>query len=132
MSYWHELEREYTELQQSLIDMTAEKERCRKLAVENALKTDGYKASLEMCENMKLAHEFEELLQTTSIPIAVNKLKEIKRQLAEAEELMKWFCRRVEIGEVRSVKTYAKFKEFLTRRNEIEHRFSHRDSQRPY
>jgi len=86
MSYWHELEREYTEVQKALIAMTAEKERCRQLAVEWSLKADGYRISFERCENMKLAREFEDLLQTTSIPVAVEKVKEL---IYESEQLEK-------------------------------------------
>jgi len=87
MSYYPELEKEYAELRQELADMTAEKERCRLLAVDWSLKADGYKASLEMCQNMKLAHEFEDLLQTTSIPIAVEKVRGMIEVMEAAEEL---------------------------------------------
>jgi len=62
-----------------------EKERVRQLAVEYSLLADGYKQSLEFCKNMKLAKEFEELLETTSIPVAVEKLKGLVTQLAEAQ-----------------------------------------------
>lgn len=72
---YEQVKEERNRLVNELADMTAEKERCRLLAVDWSLKADGYKASLEMCENMKLAHEFEELLQTTSIPVAVEKVK---------------------------------------------------------
>ena len=65
------------QLENDFIAMTAEKERCRKLAVDYSLMADSYKARLERCENMKLAYEFEELLGTTSIPVAVEKLKEL-------------------------------------------------------
>ena len=87
MSYYHELEKEYAELKQELADMTAEKERCRKLAVDWSLKSDGFEARLNQCENMKLAHEFEELLQTTSIPVAVEKVKGLMAVRNAAEGL---------------------------------------------
>jgi len=70
-----DLESEVNRLQVALQATVEEKERCRKLAVDWSLKADVYKASLEMCENMKLAREFEELLQTTSIPVAVEKVR---------------------------------------------------------
>ena len=71
------LKAELNRLQVALEATIAEKERCRLLAVDYALKSDEYKMRLEMCENMKLAHEFEDLLQTTSIPVAVERLKEL-------------------------------------------------------
>lgn len=41
-------------------------------------------------------------------------------RLAEAEGLLKWFCDRVEAGEVRSQSTYAKFNAFLARKPDKE------------
>ncbi len=71
------LKSEVNRLQVALDATIAEKERCRNLAVDWALKSDGFEMALRRCENMKLAHEFENLLQTTSIPVAVEKLKEL-------------------------------------------------------
>jgi spore coat polysaccharide biosynthesis protein SpsF (cytidylyltransferase family) len=82
------LDNELTRLHVALEDMEAEKERCRKLAVENALKADGYRHSLELCENMKLAHEFEDLLQTTSIPVAVEKVRGLIAINAQIDSLL--------------------------------------------
>lgn len=74
-SYLTNLESEINRLSVALDATIEEKERCRKLAVDWALKSDGYQMALERCENMKLAHEFEELLGTTSIPVAVEKVR---------------------------------------------------------
>ena len=96
MSYWHELEKECADIQAELsrlqvaLEATiAEKERCRLLAVDYALKADSYKASLELCENMKLAREFEELLQTTSIPVAVERVRRLMVLKKTVEALIK-------------------------------------------
>lgn len=72
---WVNMSAKIEQLKEDFVAMSIEKERCRKLAVDYSLMADSYKASLERCENMKLAHEFEDLLGTTSIPIAVEKLK---------------------------------------------------------
>jgi len=72
-----DLESELARLQVALEATIAEKERCRKLAVEHSVNAAGLEQKLSMCENMKLAREFEELLQTTSIPVAVERLKEL-------------------------------------------------------
>jgi hypothetical protein len=70
------------------VEMEAEKERCRLLAVDYALKSDDYKMRLEMCENMKLAREFEDLLQTTSIPVAVEKVRGLMAINAQIDSLL--------------------------------------------
>jgi len=77
------------DLKADLTIMTEEKERCRKLAVDWALKADGYRIALERCENMKLAREFEELLQTTSIPIAVEKVRSLQVENAKLRGTLK-------------------------------------------
>lgn len=73
------------ELRQELADMTAEAERYRNLAVDWSLKSDVFEMRLNQCENMKLAHEFEELLQTTSIPVAVEKVRGLFSELEQAQ-----------------------------------------------
>lgn len=69
-----------------------EKERCRKLAVEYALQSDEYKIKLERCENMKLAREFESLLQTTSIPVAVDRVKKMQAVVDAARSIKNSEC----------------------------------------
>ena len=86
-----ELEDELNRLQVTLEATIAEKERCRKLAVEHSVNAAGLEQKLSMCENMKLAHEFEELLQTTSIPVAVEKLKGLMAVAEVAMEINKYF-----------------------------------------
>ena len=80
------------QLENDFITMTAEKERCRKLAVDYALKSDSFEMRLNQCENMKLAHEFEDLLQTTSIPVAVEKVKGLMAELEEYKQAYKALC----------------------------------------
>ena len=89
LSEGSELYEKIGRLEMELADMITEKERCRNLAVDWSLKADGYKASLEMCQNMKLAHEFEDLLQTTSIPVAVEKVKGLMALKKSVEALIK-------------------------------------------
>ena len=84
------LKSEVNRLQVALDATIAEKERCRNLAVDWALKSDGFEMALRRCENMKLAHEFENLLQTTSIPVAVENVKELINIAEAAKELMNW------------------------------------------
>jgi len=92
-SYLTGLESEVNRLQVALQATVEEKERCRKLAVEYALKADGYQTALERCENMKLAREFEELLQTTSIPVAVDKVKATFAELEQYKRALELACR---------------------------------------
>lgn len=86
------LKSEVNRLQVALDATIAEKERCRELAVEYSMKADGYKASLEMCQNLKLAREFEELLQTTSIPVAVENLQNLIITLATYKRALELAC----------------------------------------
>ena len=58
------------------------------LAVDYALKADSFESALKRCENMKLAREFEDLLQTTSIPVAVEKVRELLAIKEVAKELV--------------------------------------------
>ena len=89
-TYVEQMESEINRLQVALDATIAEKERCRNLAVDWALKSDGFEMALRRCENMKLAHEFENLLQTTSIPVAVENVKELINIAEAAKELMNW------------------------------------------
>lgn len=82
------LKAELNRLQVALEATIAEKERCRNLAVDYALKSDEYKIRFERCENMKLAREFEDLLQTTSIPVAVKKVRSLLAIQDTVEELI--------------------------------------------
>ena len=70
-----DLEAENNRLQAALQATIAEKERVRQLAVDYSCQVDGLRMDLQMCENMKLAREFEDILGTTSIPVAVERLK---------------------------------------------------------
>lgn len=42
----------------------------------------------------------------------------LEAEKSELLESIKWFCKRVDSGEVRSVKTYAKFKELINKYSE--------------
>jgi hypothetical protein len=41
-------------------------------------------------------------------------ISELEEKINKMKEAMRWFCERVEKGEVRSKRTYARFKQILT------------------
>ena len=85
------LQAELARLTAALQATIAEKERVRQLAVNYSCKVDSYRMDLQMCQNMKLAREFEELLGTTDIAEAVEKVRELIAHnafLAEAREMV--------------------------------------------
>ena len=43
----------------------------------------------------------------------IEKIKELEEENRELKEAMQWFCNRADSGEVRSKRTYEKFKELL-------------------
>jgi hypothetical protein len=95
LSFYHELERECAELEAENARLSvalqatfAEKERIRQLAVDYSCEADGLRMDLEMHQNMKLAREFESLLGTTSIPVAVKKIKALIEIVEAAKSLL--------------------------------------------
>lgn len=42
-------------------------------------------------------------------------IRALNKENMELKQAMEWFCQRVEAGEVRSKKTYARFRELLDR-----------------
>lgn len=44
-----------------------------------------------------------------------NDFERLEERVRELEGCLSWFCERVEKGEVRSVRTYARFKEALSK-----------------
>lgn len=83
-----DLEAEVARLAVALQATIAEKERIRQLAVDYSCKADGLQMDLQMCQNMKLAREFENLLGTTSIPVAVKKIKALIEIVEAAKSLL--------------------------------------------
>ena len=45
----------------------------------------------------------------------IEKIKELEDENTELKEALKWFCNRVDAGEVRSKRTYERFKELLNK-----------------
>lgn len=85
------LQAELARLTAALQATIAEKERVRQLAVNYSCKVDSYRMDLEMCQNMKLAREFEELLGTTDIAEAVEKVRELIAHKKAFEEVCRQF-----------------------------------------